>query len=281
MKKAYKILVPTDFSETADYALEIGSVLAQRNESTTHILHVKNILKHWADLAEESKGNLYKDIRENIAEAKAKLDARVEAVQKSGVSSAESFLEFDKGYKGILGHAEDHQSDLIVMGAHGLTGLKGMLIGSFTQKVLHHTQTPVLAIKKVEKENDLKHIVYVSDYDPDYTDTMIKLVEMANQFNLKVSFLCINTRINFRETEETDRNMNAYLSKVPDDLIGSVEVINALMFDEALGKYCDRHDVDMIGVPAYTKSHSWGALGMTIEGIINQLGLPVLAIPIT
>ena len=280
MKEGYSILIPTDFSETADHALEIGLKLAQRNNSETQILHTENMLKHWAEIAENSKENLYRDIKEQINKARAGLDDRIEMAKKEGVTKVDSFLEYDRNHKGILSHAEDHQNDLIVMGARGLTGLKGFLIGSCTQKIISHSDVPVLAINQSNRENDLRHLVFLSDYDPDYADSISNVVEFARQMNIKISFLCINTRLNFRETDETDANMKEYTSRVPEELIESVDVINVTMVEEGLEKYCEQRGIDLIAVTNYTKPHFAGVLGTTVENLINRSELPVLTIPV-
>ncbi len=279
MKEEYKILIPTDFSETADYALEIGSKLAQRNNAVTHILHIENIVKHWADLAEESQGNLYRDIREHIEVAKKNLNDRVELAKKHGVDSPESFLEFAKGYKGILAHIEEHDSDLVIMGAHGHTGLKGVLIGSFTQKVLSQARVPLLAMTETDQKNELKELVFVSDYDPDFADSIWPVADFAKQMDMKIHFLCVNTRLNFRETEETDVNMDTYVSKIPKELVGSVDVINANIFEDGLERYCGKKNIDVIAVPNLSKNHFAGVMGITIENLINRLDFPILAVP--
>jgi nucleotide-binding universal stress UspA family protein len=47
----------------------------------------------------------------------------------------------------ILSVAKRRKCDLIVMASHGRRGLKGVLIGSETQKVLTHTRSPVLVCR--------------------------------------------------------------------------------------------------------------------------------------
>jgi nucleotide-binding universal stress UspA family protein len=53
-------------------------------------------------------------------------------------------VETDEPYEGILKAARDHQCDLVLMASHGLKGVRGLLLGSQTQKVLTHGTIPVL-----------------------------------------------------------------------------------------------------------------------------------------
>lgn len=48
----------------------------------------------------------------------------------------------------ILGYAEDHDIDVIVMGTHGRTGVKRALLGSVTENVVRHSEIPVLTVHR-------------------------------------------------------------------------------------------------------------------------------------
>lgn len=50
----------------------------------------------------------------------------------------------DHPYEQIIATAEQRQCDLIVMASHGRKGIKALLLGSETHKVLTHTRIPVL-----------------------------------------------------------------------------------------------------------------------------------------
>ncbi len=47
----------------------------------------------------------------------------------------------------ILDIAKNQECDLIVMGARGMSGLRGLLVGSQVNKVISHSTCPVLAVK--------------------------------------------------------------------------------------------------------------------------------------
>ncbi len=53
----------------------------------------------------------------------------------------------DDPYQMIISTARDRHCDLIVMGSHGRRGVKGLLLGSETQKVLVHGSVPVLVYR--------------------------------------------------------------------------------------------------------------------------------------
>jgi nucleotide-binding universal stress UspA family protein len=53
----------------------------------------------------------------------------------------------DNPYEAILQTAKERNCDLIIMASHGRRGIKGVLLGSETQKVLVHTNIPVLVYR--------------------------------------------------------------------------------------------------------------------------------------
>ena len=47
-------------------------------------------------------------------------------------------------------HARDHAFDLIVIGTHGRTGVKRILLGSVAEEVTRHAPCPVLVVRRPE-----------------------------------------------------------------------------------------------------------------------------------
>jgi nucleotide-binding universal stress UspA family protein len=67
-----------------------------------------------------------------------------DAAKAVGVPCETVQLEHDHPYKAIIATAKDKGCDLIVMASHGRSGISAVLLGSVTNKVLTHTNIPVL-----------------------------------------------------------------------------------------------------------------------------------------
>jgi nucleotide-binding universal stress UspA family protein len=65
----------------------------------------------------------------------------------AGVSSERVVADETAPYEGIIAAATSCGCDLIVMASHGRRGLKGLILGSETQKVLMHSKIPVLVYR--------------------------------------------------------------------------------------------------------------------------------------
>ena len=73
-------------------------------------------------------------------------DAR-ELVEHSGTKAETRIIESHRTWSGIIDTAIASKVDLIVMGSHGLSGLDKLVMGSVTQRVLQHTNLPVMVVR--------------------------------------------------------------------------------------------------------------------------------------
>jgi nucleotide-binding universal stress UspA family protein len=99
MDDMYRILLPTDFSDTADHALNIGVALSKRSYSQIHLLHIEDIPEDWVKLAENSENSLFSSAQKQLAEVKSELSNRVKLAEDNG-AEVKSFLKYNKSYRG-------------------------------------------------------------------------------------------------------------------------------------------------------------------------------------
>lgn len=136
------ILYPTDFSENSEHALGYALELARLfNAELTLFNSYKlpysktNLLVSMMDRMREDSENDLATMRDRILE-----DSSYKTLKVNIDSRAGGFVSL------IPKVAENHQSDLIVMGTKGATGLKELFIGSNTLEVIQTAHCPVLAI---------------------------------------------------------------------------------------------------------------------------------------
>ncbi len=85
--------------------------------------------------------------RQTLRVANAFLDELVAAATAVGVTAERVVGSDGAPYEGIIGAATSRGCDLIVMASHGRRGIKGLILGSETQKVLMHSKIPVLVYR--------------------------------------------------------------------------------------------------------------------------------------
>ncbi|MBT5877386.1 MAG: universal stress protein [Candidatus Latescibacteria bacterium] len=142
-----KILFPTDFSSFAEHALPYAVALAEEFDAALYMLYVEEVLPYIpgdperrfpdAQLAEEA---IHAQMEESISQHDAG-HVEVKRYVARGYP-ADEVVEF----------AKKEEVDVIVMSTHGRTGLKHLLLGSTTEKVVRKSPCPVLSIRHPEHE---------------------------------------------------------------------------------------------------------------------------------
>jgi nucleotide-binding universal stress UspA family protein len=141
-----RILIPTDGSELANKAAKDALEMAKLQGASVVGVYVIDPFPY-IGLGEASALGLQAYMEEvQLAAQKALTDIRIEA-EALGVRYQGDTIERSATYEGILDTAEAEHCDLIVMGSHGRQGMKALILGSVTQKVLTHSDLPVLVIK--------------------------------------------------------------------------------------------------------------------------------------
>jgi universal stress protein A len=134
------ILVPTDFSETADYALEYAVSLAERIGALVDVLHVYPTPVLPPDIRVSAS------MLEQLARAgRETLNRRVEPLRSSGVVG-NALIKGGDARDAIIETVTELNVDLVIMGSHGKRGFRTML-GSVADGVLRSASAPVLALK--------------------------------------------------------------------------------------------------------------------------------------
>jgi|GEM_PF-88514 len=83
---------------------------------------------------------------ELIRKAKGHLEAGRQEADRVGVQT-ECFVREGFAYQAILDFAKENGTQMIIMGSHGRTGIKRLLMGSAAEKVISHSSCPVLIVK--------------------------------------------------------------------------------------------------------------------------------------
>ncbi|MFC1530798.1 universal stress protein [Gemmatimonadota bacterium] len=146
MLRIRRILVPTDFSESADSVLPVAARLAQHHGAEVYLLHAVPEWEpdSWFELhdctdRQEVRRVLHRRAEVHLAYRVAHLPVPAQpyvSVSKGRPSSA------------IVSYAEEHGINLIVMATHGHRGFRHYRLGSVTEAVLRQSTCPVLTVRQ-------------------------------------------------------------------------------------------------------------------------------------
>ena len=141
------ILVPTDGSRLSAKAARAAATLAKQVGARLTGLYVippyvPPMYGEAAIYVPEISPKRYRELSEKEA---AKALAVVEREARSAqVACKTAWLTDDQPWQGIVKSAKKKKCDLIVMASHGMSGVRALVLGSTTNKVLTHAKVPVL-----------------------------------------------------------------------------------------------------------------------------------------
>jgi nucleotide-binding universal stress UspA family protein len=98
------------------------------------------------DVPSELYAESPKTVEELVKKARSYVEAIKNEAGKTGIKT-EVIVREGEAYRVITDTARETGANIIVMGSHGRTGLKRLLMGSVTEKVIGHTPCPVLVVK--------------------------------------------------------------------------------------------------------------------------------------
>lgn len=143
-----KILVPTDFSDSSDRALQEAIDVAGKYHSKVTVLHVidKEVPQCAADYC------LPSDVVERMAkesDTASRERMQAEIGRLSGAQAVQIDFDVKHGVPSdeILKEQTEKGIDLIVMASHGRTGLARLMLGSVADKVVKRATAPVLLVR--------------------------------------------------------------------------------------------------------------------------------------
>lgn len=188
--------------------------------------------------------------------------------------------------------------DLLVMGTHGYSGLSKLLLGSVTEKVMHHARVPLLVLpprlpKTLEKRP--KKIFMALDLGPDTPNVVRHGTWLAEHFEAKlivshavsVSYVVLNNQTIERLKPEQYESFKDSLTadsrkKVRDALAESTTVVVEIVSNvgpsafEVLRDEVIQHQADLVVMGAGGHGpRALGWLGSTCHKMVRSAPCPV------
>lgn len=272
-----KILVPIDFSDHSEYALEVAATLAKRHNSELVALHMMGLSQ--AVINKEDS----KDMMEAMFYMKLAEKRFSEFLDRDylGGLSVHTTVQNYKQFHEIDSVAQEFDCDLIVMGSHGSSGIKEVFVGSNTEKVVRTSEIPVLVIKHKVKDFKLEDVVFASNFDTEAIMVFRKAKKLFDVFGAKMKLVFINTPGDgFRSTKEMNERMLQFLmdAKVNQEFtIDDITTYNAYTVEEGIFGYSNSIKADAIAIPTHGRrglAHFFS--GSISEDLVNHSRLPVV-----
>ncbi len=278
-----KILVPTDFSEQATFALEVAAHIAKKSDSMLTMLHVVeepsgSSIKITGEVKGQSQEHkLY--MTKLVHSTRERLEKLAEASYMKGVR-AETVMRLGNPYHGIRSIVTEEDVDLVVMGTKGISGFREMLIGSNTEKVVRYAKCPVLTVHARPESFDYKNIVYATDMNDAEKGFVETVKETQKMYDAKIHLVRINTPNNFVKDKETLKKLRYFANKHGLENF-TVNVFNDTSEEEGIITFAADIKADLIAMATHGRT-GFAQLftGSIAEDVVNYAKRPVLTLVI-
>lgn len=273
-----KILVPTDFSEHAAYALKVAAQIARKNNAEIILLHMLE-LPHQGGDAGTGAGHDVPEIMLFKNRAIERLEDLMDEEYLDGIEVSE-VIQFEKAFDGVMKISKKNEVDFIVMGSHGASGFNEMFIGSNTEKVVRYSDVPVLVIKNETDAFNADNFVFASDFSDEVKKPFAKMLQFANAYNSHLHLVMINTPNSFKPTKTADKIMKAFISEFeyPNH---SLHIYNDMNVEKGILNFSSSKKADIIGMCTHGRTgfaHFFN--GSISEDLVNHAVKPVITFKI-
>lgn len=255
-----KILVPTDFSDCADnaldYALELARALDGEITLLNSLIHIDSGFLGEKDRAEINVAR-HNKAKRKLLEARKKISATLPE------NTGKTYLLQGPAEQVIEEVVKTEEPDFIVMGTEGASGLKAFLIGSFTASVIDMGLCPVIAVPAHSTFQGINSIFCATELHESEYPSIDTLIDLAAKLNAGITFMnidsqeekqaprleklkshiagkSISTSFLMSNSTEVIDTLDLYIEKVNPDLVVTLGKKRDF-FDRLLGKQVSRH----------------------------------------
>lgn len=271
-----RIMVPVDFSEFSEYALEVAASLAKDYGAEILVFHMLGISESVLaanEAIEMAEAKYY------MTMAKERFDTFLDKDYLKGIRITEVIQNY-KVFSEINEFAKEQEIDLIVMGSHGSKGLSEFFVGSNTEKVVRTSAVPVLVVKQRRPQFKMDQVVFACDFKKENLYAFIHAVNLFAGLGAKINLVYVNKPDEYYITKaELDNRITYFMSKVRDQNLEKMEVayVTDYSIEHGILEYCKQIQADLVAIPTHGRK-GWahffvGSLG---ENMANHADLPVM-----
>ncbi|WP_289044485.1 universal stress protein [uncultured Olleya sp.] len=271
-----KIIVPVDFSDHSNFALESAAILAKKYNAEILALHMLEISE---TILTQGESEIESETLFLLKLAEKRFNEFLEQDFLKDVTVTPIVKHF-KVFSEVNEVAKEHSADLIVMGSHGSSGLKEIFVGSNTEKVVRNAEVPVLVIKNKPTALSFDNVVFASDFTESSINPYLKASQLFDTLGSNMHLVYINTPgENFNSTSEMEQIVVNFLQKADGNLdkLSEVDFISDYSVEKGVLSYANVTGADAIAIATHGRTgFSHFLSGSISEDIANHAALPVI-----
>jgi len=273
-----KILVPTDFSKYARYALDTAILIVKKLDGEIHLYHSADIPDDWEDLPAKEKYHDY--VNKPIAlRAKAKLEE-----WKAIVTAAD--IECQYHYTGgkYINNIEEITSkidfDLIIAGSHGAASKEEWFLGTNTQKIVRKLHQNIMIVKNNVEAIDFKEVLYVSGLDVKEQEAFRRFLDFLSNFKVdKLYIMSVDTYGYFSQPSIVMKEALKDFKKIAEGYDVETYFYKDYSVESGVRHFVEEFNIDFVAISNHVR-HPLKRIfgGSKVEMIVNHSDVPVMTI---
>lgn len=171
------ILVATDFSDASKHALQCAAAITDSNQGNLFLLHA---------VPPEARlpvplDPLPASADRELSEAKLNLE-KVVSAEPLGHLHPEEILERGPVGEVVLDAIQREKVDLLVLGTHGRTGIKKLVLGSVAEELFRRASCPVMTVgPSAVASRPIRKVLFATDFGPSSIQALPYAIDFANQ----------------------------------------------------------------------------------------------------
>lgn len=277
-----QILVPTDFSESADNAIDFAIQSSKILPAKVTLLHSyevnSSLYTDYMGVNKEFTSSLLNDADKNLAELS-------ERISETHHVKVDTLLSIESLQEAIAKTVKDKGIDLIVMGTLGASGLREKIWGSTTAAVITNTKIPVMAIPIEYHWQKPKKILFTTNRFEKESGILNYLFELAGMYMARVQVAVFTDEdddkaATFIENKSKIAEYESFLKEnYQEETLTSAHLYGE-QFEDTLQNFIKENEIDMLVMVTY-QNKFWNRIfnPSKTRRMSYQTKIPLLAIP--
>ncbi|MEM9897334.1 MAG: universal stress protein, partial [Bacteroidota bacterium] len=275
--KMKRILVPYDFSEVANHALDFACQIADQADSQITIL---NVIEHPTSDSFKTMGIQNMDpmqqlyIKKMYETIDAKL-AEVVTSAKYADDKIQTKIQLGNPYNTIIDQITEEKVSLLVVGTDGLEGINDFFVSSNAEKVVRNATCPVITVRGKAELEPIEKIVFASDFQNTNASFVDQVKEVQKTFGASLSIVKVNTPASFTSTRHDMKQMEEFVQKHNIDDY-TISIYNYKNEEDGILFFAEDSGADMIAMGTHQRKGVGRFLAGSIAAdVVNSSKVPV------
>jgi nucleotide-binding universal stress UspA family protein len=264
-----RILVPCDFSPPAIEAFKMAVSIAAHSGGVVWLLHAVElpVIHNWESV-QEFEARYRKELRVVAEKNFRKIILRV-----AGHVIVNTVVEFGRLNNVLTKSLKSIRPDLLVVGTHGASGIKELMVGSNAEKIVRTSPIPVITVRKAPRTID--NIVFAIRPDQPDEELSQKVKRLQQFFGSRLHLLYVNTPSHFKRDADVKPAMVRFAKRFMFKDC-SLHIVSDLYEADGIIHYANEVGAGMVAMRTHgRKGFAHLANGSIAENVVNHIRCPI------